>query len=141
MTSPARPPSGAGLWPALVIDHWSRAVSVLFLSSDLMFSSRLAGAAQTLGVPLQLVASQTNLAGKLTADSHLILIDLGLPTLDLPAAIAAVRAAAPAARILAFGAHVNESALASAQSAGCDTVLTRGQFQKQYAELLAGTQP
>ena len=89
-----------------------------------MFSSRLTGAAQTLGVPLQLVASQASLASKLTPDCRLVLIDLGLPNLDLPSAIVAVRAMAPTATVLAFGAHVDEAALSAAKSAGCDTVLT-----------------
>jgi|GEM_PF-692066 len=140
-TSPAKPPSGIGLWPALslVIGHLSLAVSVLFLSSDLMFSSRLTGAAQTLGVPLQLVASQASLPAKLTPNCRLVLVDLAVAGLDLPAAIAVVRATAPAAQILAFGAHVDEAALSAAQAAGCDVVLSRGQFHKQYVELLKST--
>jgi len=32
---------------------------------------------------------------------------------------------------------VDEAALTDAKEAGCDLVLTRGQFNKQYAELLA----
>lgn len=112
--------------------------SVLFISPDLMFSSRVAGAAQSLGVPLQLVAQPANLPAKLTADCQLVLIDLAASGLDLPAAIASTRAAAPAARILAFGAHVEEAALAAAGAAGCDAVWSRGQFHKQYVDLLRG---
>ena len=67
-----------------------------------------------------------------------MLVDLSLDGLDLPAAVAAIRTAAPSARIVAFGAHVNEAALAAAEAAGCDLVLPRGQFHKQYAELLRG---
>ena len=110
--------------------------AAVFLCSDLMFSSRVAGAASTLGIPLQLVAQPANLAGSLTADCRMVFFDLAIGGLDLPAVIAAVRAAAPQARIIAFGAHVDEAALAAAQSAGCDLVLSRGQFNKQYVELL-----
>jgi CheY-like chemotaxis protein len=113
-------------------------VSTLFLSADLMFASRLLGAGQALGVPVASAARQAALAEKLTGDCKLVLVDLALDGLDLPAAVAAVRAAAPQARVVAFGAHVNEAALAAAESAGCDVVLTRGQFHKQYAELLRG---
>jgi hypothetical protein len=113
-------------------------VSALFLSSDLMFGSRLLGAAQALGVPLMVAARPEALGGKLTGDCKLVLVDLSLDGLELPAAVAAIRAAAPAARIVAFGAHVNELALAAAEAAGCDLVLARGQFHKQYAELLRG---
>jgi DNA-binding NarL/FixJ family response regulator len=110
--------------------------AVVFLSSDLMFSSRLAGAATALNVPIVFAPGADQLASKLTPDCRLVLIDLGLSGLDLPAAVAAVRVTAPQAKVLAFGAHVDEAALAAASAAGCDTVLTRGQFHKQYAELL-----
>lgn len=115
--------------------------NIVFLTSDLMFSSRVAGAASTLGVALQLVAQPANLAAKLSADCRMVFVDLSLSGLDLPAAIAVVRAAAPQARILAFGAHVDEAALAAAGAAGCDAVLSRGQFHKQYLELLKSVQP
>src|SRR5262245_4216082 len=103
-----------------------------------MFSSRLAGVAQAMGLSLQLDAQTASLPAKLSPDCRLVLIDLGLADLDLADTIATIRAAAPAAHILAFGAHVNEAVLASAQAAGCDTVLSRGQFHKQYVELLRG---
>jgi DNA-binding NarL/FixJ family response regulator len=110
--------------------------AVLFLSSDLMFSSRLLGAARATGTTLEMAANPSDFASKITPDCRLVLIDLALDGLDLPPAIEAIRTAAPEARIIAFGAHVNESALAAAQAAGCDLVLSRGQFSKQYIELL-----
>jgi DNA-binding NarL/FixJ family response regulator len=111
-------------------------VTAVFLSSDLMFASRLLGAAQTLGVPLQVAARPAALAELLAADCRLVLVDLSLDALDLPAAVAQIRETAPRARVVAFGAHVNEAALAAAEAAGCDLVLPRGQFHKQYVELL-----
>jgi CheY-like chemotaxis protein len=110
--------------------------TVLFLSSDLMFSSRVMGAAKALGASVQLVADPSALPDKLTADCRLALVDLSLERLNLPAAVSAIRAGAPAARIIAYGAHVEQAALADAAEAGCDQVLTRGQFNQQYAEVL-----
>jgi DNA-binding NarL/FixJ family response regulator len=101
-----------------------------------MFSSRVVGAAKGLGASVQLVAEAAALPDKLTADCRLALVDLSLERLNLPAAVSAIRAGAPAARIIAYGAHVDQSALAEAADAGCDQVLTRGQFNQQYAELL-----
>jgi DNA-binding NarL/FixJ family response regulator len=101
-----------------------------------MFSSRVIGAARTLGVPLQLVADPGALPDKIAADCRLVLIDLTLDRLNLPAAVTAVRAGSPAARVVAYGPHVDAAALADAAEAGCDVVLTRGQFDKQYATLL-----
>src|SRR4051812_12938709 len=109
---------------------------VLFLSSDLMFSSRIVGAAKTLGVSLTLVPDPDSLAQKITADCRLVLVDLALDRLNLPAAVKAIKAGSPAARVVAYGPHVDEAALADAREAGCDEVLTRGQFHKQYADLL-----
>jgi len=112
--------------------------AVLFVSSDLMFTSRVAGAAQSLGLSLSQVADPAALPEKITAGCRLALVDLSLEGFNLPSAVRAIKAGAPAARIIAYGAHVDEAALADAAEAGCDVVLTRGQFHKQYAELLRG---
>jgi len=101
-----------------------------------MFTSRVVGAAQALDVAVSLVSNPAGLPDKITADCRLALVDLTLDNLNLPAAVAAIKAGAPQARVIAYGAHVDEAALADAADAGCDLVLTRGQFHKQYAELL-----
>lgn len=103
-----------------------------------MFGSRVVGAARALGAPLQLVARMGELSGKLSPECRLVLVDLGMDGFDLSQIVTAVREAAPSARIVAYGAHVNEAALAAASQAGCDQVLSRGQFHNQYAELLKG---
>ena len=94
-------------------------------------------AAKSNGVAISLVADQAALTDKVAADCQLALIDLSLDRLNLPAAVRAIRAGAPAARVIAYGPHVDEGLLADAKEAGCDQVLTRGQFNQQYAELLA----
>jgi len=101
-----------------------------------MFSSRLAAAAQSSGAALELVARPADLPNKLAPDCRLVIIDLSANGLDLPNAVATVRAQAPGARIVAYGAHVNEAALDFAAQAGCDTVLSRGEFNKRHVELL-----
>lgn len=102
----------------------------------MMFSSRVLGAAGALGIECKLIGQPRQIDGVSVADCRLALIDLGLQPLDLPAAVAAIRAAAPAAKIVAFGPHVDEQLLAGAKSAGCDVVLPRSQFHNQYVELL-----
>ena len=44
---------------------------------------------------------------------------------------------ASSASILAFGPHVHESALEDARQAGCDQVLSRGEFSNRMAEILS----
>jgi DNA-binding NarL/FixJ family response regulator len=107
----------------------------LFLTPDLMFSSRVLGAASAAGVGLKIVPAAANLAGSVTDDCRLVLVDLTMPGLDLNQVVMAVREKAPHARIVAFGPHVEEAMLAAAQNAGCE-VFTRGQFNQQYAQLL-----
>jgi DNA-binding NarL/FixJ family response regulator len=110
--------------------------SVVFFTSDLHFSSRVLGAASALGVACKVVAQPEQLASAIGEGCRLVLVDLMMPGLALPELVSAVRAVAPVARIVAFGPHVDEALLASAQQAGCDLVLARSQFHKQYVDLL-----
>jgi DNA-binding NarL/FixJ family response regulator len=112
--------------------------AVVFLSSDMTFSSRVLGAAATLGIDCKIAALPAQLPGAVGGDCRLVLVDLGLGGLDLPAMVKAIRSASSAAKIVAFGPHVDEALLASAKAAGCDVVLPRSQFQKQYVELVRG---
>ena len=48
-------------------------------------------------------------------------------------ALGAIRAAAPDARIVAFGPHVDDELLERARAAGADTVLARSQFFRDPA--------
>lgn len=109
--------------------------TVLFLTTDLMFSSRVLGAAKTLGLDCRLFANPQQLVASV-GDCPLALIDLGLTPLDLPAAVAAIRHTAPEAKIVAFGPHVDQQLLAAAKDAGCDVVLPRSQFNQHYVALL-----
>jgi DNA-binding NarL/FixJ family response regulator len=113
---------------------------VVFVGSDLMFSSQLLGAAAKLGLKLHLAASSADVGAKITPDCRLVLIDLTLPGLDLPAVVAAANERAPEARIVAFGPHVDEQALAAAQDAGAHVVMSRGQFHREYAIAGGGDQ-
>ena len=109
---------------------------VVFFGSDLMFSSQLLSAAAQLGKKLAVAGSAADAAAKLSADCKLVIADLTLDGLDLAAVVAATRARAPAARVIAFGPHVDEQLLASAKASGADLVLSRGQFHREYTELL-----
>ncbi|HEX5106269.1 MAG TPA: hypothetical protein VFV87_20760 [Pirellulaceae bacterium] len=110
--------------------------AVIFLSSDMLFSSRVLGAGQALGVKCQVVSTSGQIAAAVDENCRLVLIDLGMASLDLTAAVAAIRASAPTAKIVAFGPHVDEALLESGRAAGCDLVLPRSQFHKQYVDLL-----
>jgi CheY-like chemotaxis protein len=117
----------------------SNAVSILFLTTDLVFSSRVAGAAARAGLSLRTVASQTALletAAAAQADL-IVLLDLNSPSVDPADIVPALRAAPhrPQA-IIAYGPHVHEDRLAAATAAGCDEVLTRGEFNATMDDVL-----
>jgi hypothetical protein len=70
-------------------------------------------------------------------ESPTLIIDLGTTRLDLNALISELSASGThLPRIIAFGPHVHEEKLASAQRAGCDVVVSRGQFFAQLESLL-----
>ncbi len=54
-------------------------------------------------------------------------------------AVAAIRAAAPNARIVAFGPHVDDELLRGARDAGADTVMPRSQFFRDPSSAVTGT--
>ena len=112
----------------------------LILAADLLFSTRVLGAAQAVGASVELCSTPAKLLDRAVGDDvRLIMIDLTTPQFDVAPAVRAVRTTAPKARIVAFGAHVDVERLRAAADAGCDEVLTRSQFQQSYARLISET--
>ena len=111
-------------------------MSIIFLTTDMMFSSRVLGAASSMGLSLKIVPTAAALAQSATEQTQLVLLDLTLPGIELGPAVENVRAKSSAAKIIAFGPHVDAALLADAAHAGCDAVLTRSQFHQQYVEIL-----
>lgn len=112
----------------------SRAVA---LAPDLMFGARIRAAANTAGVPLTLVRSAAELQQQ-AAGARLVLIDLDARGVDVPAAVAALRADArtAAATVVVFGPHVDGAALQAARRAGADVVLARSAFVGRLPDLM-----
>ena len=97
---------------------------VCALVGDLMDRSRVSGAIE--GV--QFVRDATACAG-----ADLVVIDLARSGDQ----IAAVRAAAPDARLVAFGPHVDEAGAEAATAAGADVVMPRSRFFRDPKSALA----
>ena len=111
---------------------------VMFLTTDLLFASRVAGAAQRQGRQLETVGSVALLLEKAAVQApELVIIDLSLPGIDPAQLVPALREITSAAtRILAFGPHVHEQRLQAATAAGCNDVMLRGQFNAQIDAVL-----
>jgi hypothetical protein len=110
--------------------------TTVFLTTDLMSSSRLLSAATGAGLTLHLVGKAADLPAKLGPDCRLVLIDLTEFASQVASIVATAGQQAPRAQIVAFGPHVDEALLEAARAAGCHQVLSRGQFHQQYGELL-----
>lgn len=107
--------------------------------NDLMFGSRIRAAAQQAGVSAVFVRAPADLLER-AATADLVLLDLETRWLDVPAAINALKGAAPTAAvpIVVFGSHVEGEALSAAREAGADRVLARSAFVKLLPGLLRG---
>ena len=113
-------------------------MSILHLTRDLIFQSPVAGGAAKLAVTVQNAASVEDAVRQAQAGQfRLCLVDLDLPGLDLAVLVDSMRAgAAPPPAIVAYGPHVHAAKLDTARQAGCDEVLTRGQFNKHVDSIL-----
>jgi CheY-like chemotaxis protein len=120
------------------------AALLALLTADLMQTSQVAGAAQRVGGRLRVFATVDALTSALAAansadeTARLVIVDLTLPGLDVAALMAGLRALPLGQpRTLAFGPHVHADRLAAALAAGCERVVSRGQFHAQMDALLA----
>lgn len=112
---------------------------VWLISSDLMFPSRVMSAAQQQGCAATLVRDATHLQDLLAAGVPAqVFFDLNTPSVPLPEAMQQLQTQASSPRVVAYASHVHEPLLEAAREAGCDLVLSRGQFSTQIDDLLRG---
>lgn len=112
---------------------------ILMLSTDLMFSTRVAGAASRLGTKSQTAATPEAVLVQLaaTGPNPVLVIDLTTRSFDPKQWVPEFRKSAnPPAAILAYGPHVQDALLTAASEAGCE-VFTRGEFNARMDEILA----
>jgi CheY-like chemotaxis protein len=117
-------------------DHLMR---IVFFTTDLMFPSRVSVVARRLNVPLDVVASGEALLAKIAADTEpplVVLLDLNCALVDAGRTMPQLKSLPCPPKTIAFGPHVHEAKLAAAREAGCDVVLTRGQFDAQMEAVL-----
>jgi hypothetical protein len=99
---------------------------IVALVTDLMDRSRISGA-------IDGVEFATTVDG--VGNAEVVIIDLA----RFADSVAAVRTAAPAARVVAYGAHVDEPLLDRARQDGADLVLPRSRFFRDPAAHVAPT--
>lgn len=114
-------------------------MAALALISDLMMQSQASAAATRAGAELQVAFSDEALLSKAEATPpRLVILDLSHPGLDPTALMVRLKPLlVEGAKVIAFGPHVHKARLEAAAAAGCDLVISRGQFHAQMDELLA----
>jgi len=105
----------------------------LLLSDDLIFVSRIAGTARSLGLDIQSARSSADLLARAQAQAPAcILLDLQNPGLDIAGVVGKLKGAS-SPFIVGYGSHVDTDSLKAARAAGCDLVLPRSKFVETLA--------
>jgi DNA-binding response OmpR family regulator len=112
-------------------------MKTILITADLMTASQVAAAAGDAGVEL-LTAESAAQAVSMASENDLacVILDLSTPALDVANVVVQMKEQQPPARVIAFGPHVHVEKLKAARTAGCDEVLTRGQFYEQMRQVL-----
>lgn len=114
---------------------------ILFHAADLIWATKIKGAADAIGVPARPVRSSEMLAARL-ADSPVraLIVDLDAPEMALELLrCVQLRSEAmfgPPIRTLAFGPHVETEHFEAARVAGAGMVLARGAFDRRMPMIL-----
>jgi CheY-like chemotaxis protein len=113
-------------------------MSVVLLTGDLTVISRVQGAASRAGANLRAVLGAAQAIDCcLNEPVEFLILDLSAASLDAMAIVEQLKAAPNRPRVIAFGPHVHEERLQAARKAGCDEVVSRGQFFAQVEGMLA----
>ena len=114
-------------------------MSILLLTSDLMVSSKVAAAGLRVSRKVDTALSVEALLEKAAANPPTaVILDLSVAGLALPTLVTQLRGVPQPPTIIAFAPHVHAAVLDAARDAGCDQVLTRGDFHRRMDEVLAG---
>lgn len=115
--------------------------AALALTADLIFASRIQGAARSAGVPVRIVRTGEEVVESARAEApRVILLDLEARRVNIVGVIEKLRAdeATASVPIVVFGPHVEGEALVAAREAGADRVLARSAFVQQLPRLVRG---
>jgi DNA-binding response OmpR family regulator len=111
-------------------------MKILAAIHDLMFSSKVNAAAQ--GRPITWLKRGTKVIDEVAREKpDVLLIDLAAPQLDAVNAIREIKKGA-GITVIGYVDHTREDVMAAARDAGCDQVMSKGEFARRLPELLDG---
>jgi DNA-binding NarL/FixJ family response regulator len=113
-------------------------VAVVLLTGDITVISHVEGTAKMWNVPVRAFSSAAQAFLHCSiAKPQLLIIDLATAEFDVKKLIESLQLNESVPRVVAFGPHVHEEKLAAARAAGCDEVVSRGQFFAQMQSILS----
>jgi len=113
-------------------------MNVLVAIHDLMFSSKVTAALG--GKKVNWLPRGSNVVEQVALTKpDVLLIDLAAPALDAVNAIRAIKASDQKATIVVgYVDHTRAEVMEAARAAGCDQVLSKGEFARRLPEFLQG---
>jgi DNA-binding NarL/FixJ family response regulator len=113
---------------------------VVLFSTDLMFESRVEGAARFVDLELRQVGRLEDCVTLVNQPACvLLLLDLEATSVVPQEVISAL--GTPRPPVIAYGPHVQSDLLESAVAAGCDQVLPRSRFVNELNSILQSARP
>lgn len=106
--------------------------SVVMLSGDLIFSSRVKAAAERAGLLFRVAA---DLPEDETESIRFVVLDLSTRSKLATEIVTQCNERCPQAKLIAYGPHVQVEKLGKARAAGIAMVMTNGQFDSQLPRL------
>jgi hypothetical protein len=106
--------------------------AVVYLVTDLLFTSKIRETAQQLGLDVQAVRTAADVASA-TQAARVFIVDLRRPD-----ALTALEAAAPGASKIGFIDHERTDVMEAARDRGC-VALAKGKFSTELPRLLSAT--
>jgi AmiR/NasT family two-component response regulator len=111
-------------------------MKILAAIHDLMFSSKVTAAAQ--GRPITWLKRGSKVSDEVAREKpDVLLIDLASPQLDAINAIREIKRDSPVT-VIGYVDHTRADVIEAARAAGCDHVMSKGEFARRLPELLEG---
>ena len=116
-----------------------RSKKVLVIATNLFFLPRIQNIAAPSGCDTRQVMTIDRLKEEMAdGETVLVLVDLEADPDFWGEAVGRVLASGPSRpQVVGYGGHTNTTMLSKAEEVGCDLVLTKGQFSRDLAELIA----
>jgi DNA-binding NarL/FixJ family response regulator len=116
----------------------SKTMKILAAIQDLMFSSKVTANAR--GRPIEWLKRGTKVVDQVAASKpDVLLIDLASPQLDAVNAIREIKSGeGKQITVIGYVDHTRADLIEAARAAGCDQVMSKGEFARRLPELLEG---